>query len=90
MDWLRSTFLYGNSFLTQVRIKKNPGYYRLKNCSTEVAKLSAETRLEAIFINDIDMLSNNNLVLHESDAIRTTCTTYLTPSIWEDYGKILY
>jgi hypothetical protein len=78
------------SLLTLVRIKKNPGYYRLKNCSTELARLSSETRLEAIFINDVDMLSNNNLVLHENDVIRTTGTTYLTYRIWEDYGEIFY
>lgn len=55
MNWLRSTFLY-------VRIKKNPAHYKLKNCSKEQSILSAETRLEAIFMTDIDQLDENQIV----------------------------
>lgn len=43
MKWLKSTFLY-------VRIRKNPSYYRIQNCSSEDAVLSAEKRLESIFM----------------------------------------
>nr|KAJ3422178.1 hypothetical protein HK105_000846 [Polyrhizophydium stewartii] len=39
LEWLNSTFLY-------VRIRKNPAYYKLKDCSKEASKLSAEHRLE--------------------------------------------
>ncbi|KAK6092124.1 ATP-dependent DNA helicase MER3 [Batrachochytrium dendrobatidis] len=43
LKWLQSTFLY-------IRIRQNPIRYRLKNCSKDASKLSAETRLESIII----------------------------------------
>lgn len=54
--WLHSTFLY-------VRIQKNPGYYRLKNCGSEEAGLSGEKRLEAIFLKDLSALEKGQLVV---------------------------
>ncbi|KAJ3358463.1 Sec63 [Kappamyces sp. JEL0680] len=59
LQWLKSTFLY-------VRIKKNPAYYRLKNCSAQDAQLSAENRLEAIFNKDLDELERATLVERDS------------------------
>ncbi|KAI8916332.1 P-loop containing nucleoside triphosphate hydrolase protein [Gorgonomyces haynaldii] len=58
MLWLRSTFLY-------VRIKRNPSFYRLDHCSAEEGRLSAEKRLEAIFLKDIDLLAQNKIVLKQ-------------------------
>lgn len=69
MKWLRSTFCYA-------RIKKNPGYYKLKNCSNEQGKLSAENRLEEIFIRDIDLLKENNLVTQSATTDNIQTTTY--------------
>ena len=66
--WLHSTFLY-------VRIKKNPGYYRLKNCSAEEAVLSAEKRLEAIFIKDLRELEKGQLAVRPNkESISSTGT----------------
>ncbi|KAI9009744.1 Sec63 Brl domain-containing protein [Gaertneriomyces semiglobifer] len=55
MEWLRSTFLY-------VRMKRNPSYYKLKNCSTAEGRLSAEHRLESICLRDMDLLFENQLI----------------------------
>lgn len=69
LEWLRSTFLY-------VRIKRNPAFYRLKNCSSEEAKLSAENRLESIFTNDIDRLRDHGLVDVNSNTAGIISTEY--------------
>lgn len=69
MNWLKSTFLY-------IRIKQNPGYYRLKNCSKEEASLTAENRLEAIFIKGVDQLLNSQLVEANPSKSMITSTEY--------------
>ncbi|KAL2913623.1 plasma membrane calcium [Polyrhizophydium stewartii] len=60
LEWLNSTFLY-------VRIRKNPAYYKLKDCSKEASKLSAEHRLEAMFIEDLQKLHNHGFVQTDQD-----------------------
>ncbi|KAJ1343260.1 hypothetical protein BSLG_002286 [Batrachochytrium salamandrivorans] len=55
LSWLQSTFLY-------VRIRQNPTHYRLKNCTAEVGRLSAETRLEAMLLCDLKRLSDNDII----------------------------
>ncbi|RKO84725.1 Sec63 Brl domain-containing protein, partial [Blyttiomyces helicus] len=50
IEWLKRSFLY-------VRIQKNPSHYKLKNCSNQDAKLSAEHRLEAICVKDLELLN---------------------------------
>ncbi|KAI9092146.1 Sec63 Brl domain-containing protein [Phlyctochytrium arcticum] len=73
LEWLQSSFLY-------VRMKKNPGYYKLKNCSTVEGKLSAETRLESICLRDLELLSTHELV-HMVDANKSLLAT--------EYGKAM-
>ncbi|KAI8825871.1 Sec63 Brl domain-containing protein [Fimicolochytrium jonesii] len=54
-EWLQSSFLY-------VRMRKNPAYYKLKNCSNVEGKLSAEKRLESICLRDIELLDKHSLI----------------------------
>ncbi|KAL5036668.1 ATP-dependent DNA helicase MER3 [Batrachochytrium dendrobatidis] len=55
LKWLQSTFLY-------IRIRQNPIRYRLKNCSKDASKLSAETRLETMFLSNLEILEENAFV----------------------------
>jgi Sec63 Brl domain len=66
-------------------MKKNPGYYKLKNCTQEQSKLSAETRLESIFVNDIELLSQNEFVVRDNAVFQSTGSNRLTL----EYGKIM-
>ncbi len=76
--WLQSTFLYGfariQSHSSIVRIKRNPGHYRLKNANAENAKLSAEKRLEAIFDVDLNILETAQFVERDSHLSTITST----------------
>lgn len=61
----------------KVRIKKNGAYYKLNNCNAEQGKMSSETRLESIFVNDIERLADNNLVRGgDNNVIESTGTFY--------------
>jgi ATP-dependent DNA helicase HFM1/MER3 len=52
---LKSTFLY-------IRMKKNGSFYRLKNCDSEDALLTAENRLLAIFQKCLEQLVKSGIV----------------------------
>ncbi|KAI8897262.1 Sec63 Brl domain-containing protein [Globomyces pollinis-pini] len=73
IDWLKSTFLY-------IRIQKNPSVYQLKNCTKQNAKLTAENRLQAIFVKDIELLRDTRLV---------TMNQFHGDIMSTEYGKIM-
>ena len=73
MQWLKSTFLY-------VRIKKNPAYYILHNCTKEASMLSGIARLEAIFKYDFDILKQNGFITMDNDGAMQTSVASRTMS----------
>ncbi|TPX51368.1 hypothetical protein SeLEV6574_g00353 [Synchytrium endobioticum] len=73
MEWLKSSFLY-------VRIRKNPTYYKLKNTTSVVARLSAEKRLEGIYSTDFELLRKHSIIKMEGDSNTIEAT---------EYGKIM-
>ncbi|KAJ3048240.1 Sec63 [Rhizophlyctis rosea] len=66
IEWLKAT----------VRIQKNPGYYKLKNCTAVEGRLSAEHRLEGICMKDLQLLQNHELVVTNQGTKKLEASEY--------------